>query len=138
MHGFGAVHIYEFRAGLFGKNPKLRPCIVSSTTSAKRGLQPNLPICPRTTDMDRNRKNIQEGLAFRVPKGTPTDDHNTFRFSKEGVFIMCVVQSVPASHLEAETYCGRLPKQYVAEAHQCAANCKRWWWERRKGRPPQN
>lgn len=138
MHGFGSVHIYEFSAGMFGQNPKFRPCLVTSTTSAKRGLQPNLPICPRTTQIDRNRRNIQEGLALMVPKGTPTDNHRTFRFSEEGVFVMCVVQSVPVSSLEAATYRGMLPKPYVSEAHRCAKNCARWWWERKYGRPSQH
>lgn len=131
MHAFGAIHFYEFSGGEFWRNPKLRPCMVSGKICEIRGLKPNLRICPRTTKIARNQHYIRSGVAFLTPQGTRTEEHRSFRFSAEGVFIVCEDQIVSASCLGGPSYCGMLPKQYLTEAHQCAAKCPRWWREQR-------
>jgi hypothetical protein len=135
MHVFGAVHRYMFMGGDFWRNPKPRPCMISGKSREERGLQPILRICPRTTKIARNQHLIRSGVAVIVPQGIRTEDHRSYHFSAEGVFIVCEDQPVSMSSLGAPSYCGTLPERYVLEARECAANCPRWWREQRNRNP---
>jgi hypothetical protein len=137
MHNFGAVHMYHFSAGSFGREQKLRPCLVLNKHAAKLGLVPACEICPRSTQMHLADEALRGGVAFVVPASVATIDGDGFRFTKAGVFILNHTQRVPHPSLHAGTYCGELPPPYLQEAKDCDRR-RRWWWkQKRKNNRPE-